>query len=92
MPSGISSPNDEVYSIFQILIDPTESSVDKGFRRVAVRGFRAKDASRPIASMAGVVFFGRRVGLIEPVRVEIWQTSVVYRGFGGNLARYTCNV
>lgn len=71
MPSGISSPNDEVYRIFQIVIDPSESSVDKGFRRVAVRGFGAEDASWPIASMAGVFFFGRRVGLIEPIRVEI---------------------
>ena len=92
MPSRISSPNDEVYSIFEIVIDPTESRVDKGFRRVAVRGFCAEDASRSIASMAGVVFFGRGVGFIEPIRVEIWQTSVDYRGFGGILARYTCNV
>ena len=92
MSSRISSPNDEVYSIFKIFIDPTESSVDKGFRRVAVRGFRAEDASRSIAPMAGVVFFGRRVGLVEPIRVEVWQTSVNYRGLGGNLARYTCNV
>ena len=92
MPSGISSPNDEVYGIFQIVIDPLEGSVDKGFGRVAVRSFRAEDASRPIASMAGVVFFGRGVGLIELVRVEIWQTSVYYRGLAESLARYTCNV
>ena len=92
MPSGISSPNDEIYGIFQIVIDPMEGSVDKGFRRVAVCGFRAEDASRPIASMAGVVFFGRRVGLIELISVEIWQTSVDYRGLGESLARYTCNV
>ena len=82
MPSGISSPNDEVYGIFQIVINPLEGSVDKGLRRVAVRGFRAEDASRPIASMAGVVFFGRRVGLIKLIRVEIWQTSVLYPGCG----------
>ena len=92
MPSGISSPNDEVYGIFQIVIDPLEGSVDKGSRRVAVRGFRAEDASRPIASMAGVLFFGRGVGLIELVRMEIWQTSVDYRGLAVSLDRYTCNV
>ena len=71
MSSGVPSPNDKVYSIFQIVIDPSESSINKGLRRVAVCGFRAEDASWPIASMAGVFFFGGRVGLIESIGVEI---------------------
>ena len=42
--------------------------------------------------MAGVVFFSRRVGLIELIRVEIWQTSVDVRGLVGTVAGYTCNM
>lgn len=53
MTDGVSSPDDEVDSVSNVVVDPLKRSVDEGYGGVAVCGLSAEDASWAIASMAG---------------------------------------
>lgn len=53
MTRGVTSPDDKVYRIFQVLVDPMECCINEGYRRVAIRGFGAECTSRPSPSVTG---------------------------------------
>ena len=52
MASRIASPNDEVYRIFQMLVDPVEGGIDKKERGVAIRSFCTEFSGGALASVA----------------------------------------
>jgi len=71
--SRIACPDDKVNRVSDLLIYPIECRVDKRDGRVAIRSFRSIISSRAVSSMTGITFFGRRVGLVEAIGMEIWS-------------------
>ena len=71
MAGRVARPDDEIYLVLQVLVDPSKGLIDEGKRRVAVAGFCAKVARWAFAPMTGMFFVSGRVVLVEGVRVKI---------------------
>lgn len=53
MTGRVSSPNNEIDGVSNVVVDPLKRGVDEGCGGVAVGGLSAENASWAIASMAG---------------------------------------
>ena len=71
MAGRVASPDNEVYLVLQVLVDPPKGFIDEGERRVAIAGLCTKVARWAFASMTGIFFVGGGVVLVEGVRVQI---------------------
>jgi hypothetical protein len=67
----VASPNDKVDLVLEVCANPIESRVDEGQGRVAIGGFGAVVAGRPLFAMAGDAFCGGSVRLVKGVGMEI---------------------
>ena len=67
----VACPDDEVYGVFEVFVNPVEGCIDQGYGRIAVRGFCAELACRALTSMTGLVIFGGGVSLVEGIWVEV---------------------
>lgn len=96
MTSRIASPDNEVDGIFEIVVDPLESSIDQGEGRVTVGLLGAEDAgiaSAPVASIITVCGGGLAVEWVwvEICRQELCQWETSSSGVPWPVWR-TCNV
>ncbi len=74
--SRIASPDDEVDGIFEIVVDPLESSIDQGEGRVTISLLGAKDASIAYAPVASIIAVcGGRL-TVEWIWVEICRQQL----------------
>lgn len=65
--SGIASPDDKVDSIFEVVVDPLESSVDQGDGRITVGLLGAEYTSVALAPMASIIVVGGGELAVESV-------------------------
>lgn len=73
MARRVASPDDKVYVVLDIVLDPFERLVDEGEGGVAGRRLCAVDTGGPMAAMAGGICSGARVRLVEGVGMEVWS-------------------
>lgn len=71
----VSGPDDKVYRVLQVCLDPSEGRVDERKRRVAVAHLGAVVACGAGSSMACRIALGGRMDLVERVRMQVCVRS-----------------
>ena len=77
--SGITGPNDEVDFVFEIVVDPFESSVDQGEGRITISLLGAEDAGIARAPVTSIIAVCGGELAVEWVWVEICMQQLSVR-------------
>ena len=78
VPRRVPRPDHEVDSALEVLLDPLESRVEKGYRGITVGRLCAIDSRRPMSSVTGRSFLRGGVCLVERIEVEVWSSPSVF--------------